>query len=81
MIIPSLMFNCIPETRWADYQELLVHVGVDDMFSYIFFALKDILPAYIPAVSCIAFGLLRAGEKGEAEDYMASSILFMRASF
>lgn len=75
------MFNCIPETKWADKQELLVHVGVDDTFSHISFALKDIFPAYIPAVSCITFGLLGAGEKGEAEDYMASSILFMRASF
>lgn len=48
------------------------------MFSHISFALKDILPAHIPAVSCIMFGLLGAGEQGEAEDYMASSILFMR---
>lgn len=56
------------------------HVTADDMFLHIF-VLEDILPAYIPAVSCVTFGLLRAGKEREAEDYMASSILFVKTSF
>lgn len=63
---------------WADYQEALIMLL--QMFLHIF-VLEDILPAYILAVSCVTFGLLRAGKEREAEDYMASSILFAKTSF
>lgn len=61
MIIPSLGFNCVPETMRAAQQEMVVHVGVD-RFLHISFALKDILLVCVLAVSCITLGYL--GRKG-----------------